>query len=245
MADRILETKKIIVYQAQLGEWDNLNHLIVCKKTKSAVIVDPLDADYWVKMCEENGWNLSHVWLTHTHWDHCRGVYELQNKGIWVHRLERNRGWDGPSTDEWSNEPHSFVMHNFGDLQFEAHCTPGHTPGHVVFVGEGIVVSGDCIFCGRCGRTDLFGGNADDQRESLRYLRARLRDLPTGWLVLPGHQYELKNGTNPTYVTVGELLKGNEAINAVDDDLAWASLDFLSFDDDLARKARQQRAEVE
>ena len=42
MADCILETEKMLVLQAQLGEWDNLNHLLVCKKTNKAVIVDIL-----------------------------------------------------------------------------------------------------------------------------------------------------------------------------------------------------------
>jgi hypothetical protein len=63
--------------------------------------------------------------------------------------------------------------------------------------------------------------------------------------VLPGHQYELTDGTNPTFITVESLLSDNEALNALDDDETWNSLEFLSFDDSLAEKARREKARLE
>ena len=245
MAECILENEKMLVLQAQLGEWDNLNHQLVCKVTKKAVIVDPFFADYWSNICSENGWDLEQVWLTHSHWDHAKGVYGLQEKQVWVHENEALRGWDGPSNNEWSNQPNSFVLHRLGELEMEAHCTPGHTPGHMTFIGEGVVISGDCMFLGRCGRTDLFGGDANAQRQSLVHLRARLNGLPNDWLVLPGHLYQLADGSNPTYITVEKLLMDNEALAALDDDKEWNSLEFLAFDDDLAEKARRERARAQ
>ena len=101
------------------------------------------------------------------------------------------------------------------------------------------------MFLGRCGRTDLFGGDIDAQRKSLIHLRQRLSDLPNDWIVLPGHQYQLSDGSNPTYITVEELLKDNEALAALDDDEAWNSLDFLAFDDSLAEKARREKARAQ
>ena len=133
-------------------------------------------------------------------------------------------------------------MQRIGNLEFEVHCTPGHTPGHVTFVGEGLVISGDCLFLGRCGRTDLFGGDFNAQRKSLLYLRKRLQKLPGDWLVLPGHQYALNDGRNPSFVRIEELLEENEALQALDSDEKWANLDFLSFDDNLAESARRQKA---
>ena len=245
MADCILETEKMLVLQAQLGDWDNLNHLLVCKKTNKAVIIDPFFSDYWSNLCKENGWELEQVWLTHSHWDHSKGVDGLQQKQVWVHADEALRGWNGPSNNEWNNKANSFVIQNIGELKLEAHCTPGHTPGHMTFIGEGVVISGDCMFLGRCGRTDLFGGDVEAQRESLVHLRERLNDLPKDWLVLPGHQYQLSDGTNPTYITVEQLLSDNEALAALDDDEAWASLDFLAFDDSLAEKARREKARLQ
>ena len=206
------------------------------------MVVDPFSANYWLNFCNENKLHLEQVWLTHTHWDHSKGVEGLQDKQVWVHVDESKRGWDGPSNREWRNEANSFVHQDIGNLKFEAHCTPGHTPGHMTFIGEGVVISGDCLFLGRCGRTDLFGGSIDAQRESLHHLRNALSEIPKGWIVLPGHQYELPDGSNPTYITVGDLLRDNEALAAIDDDERWNSLDFLSFDDNLAEKARRQKA---
>ena len=242
MAKRILETEKIVVLQAQLGDWDNLNHLLVCKKSNKAVIIDPFFSDYWLNVCSSNGWELDQVWLTHSHWDHSKGIDGLQDRQIWVHRDETLRGWDGPSNQEWTNDANSFIIQKIGELEFEAHCTPGHTPGHVTFIGEGVVISGDCMFLGRCGRTDLFGGDKIAQRSSLKYLRNHLSKLPRHWIVLPGHQYRLEDGSNPSYITIEELLANNEALDALDDDGKWESLDFLSFDDNLAEKARRQKA---
>jgi hypothetical protein len=70
-----------------------------------------------------------------------------------------------------------------------------------------------------------------------------MRNLPEDWLVLPGHQYELDDGSNPTVLTVGALLASNAAFAALDDDHAWNALPFLAFDDDLATRARRDRAQ--
>jgi hydroxyacylglutathione hydrolase len=242
MAECILETEKMLVLQAQLGDWDNLNHLLVCKNTKKATIIDPFYSEYWLDVCTNNNWELEQVWLTHSHWDHSKGVEGLEDKQIWVHCDESLRGWKGPSNNEWVNSANTSVIQKIGSLEIEAHCTPGHTPGHMTFIGEGVVISGDCMFLGRCGRTDLLGGDVVSQRSSLKYLRDCLLQLPPDWIVLPGHQYELADGSNPTFITVESLLTGNEALNALDSDIKWNSLDFLSFDDSLAEKARREKA---
>jgi hypothetical protein len=76
----------------------------------------------------------------------------------------------------------------------------------------------------------------------LIYLREKLQEIPTDWLVLPGHQYPLQDGSNPTFLRVEQLLSDNEALMAVDDDDKWNRLSFLAFDDNMAEKARRQRA---
>ena len=101
------------------------------------------------------------------------------------------------------------------------------------------------MFLGRCGRTDLFGGDVDAQRKSLFHLRDRLMNLPKNWLVLPGHQYQLSDGSNPTFITVEQLLSDNEALKALDSDREWNNLEFLAFDDSLAEKARRENARAQ
>lgn len=68
-------------------------------------------------------------------------------------------------------------------LQFTVIPTPGHTPGSVCLICENILFSGDTLFCGSCGRTDLPGGNQGDMISSLRKIAA----LPGNYLVYPGH----------------------------------------------------------
>lgn len=242
MVERIIEDDEIIVLQEQLGEWDNLNHLVICKKTNEAAIIDPFSGSFWLEICQKNNWNLNQVWLTHTHWDHCKGVPELEGCEIWAHEFEFERGWDGPRDHIWQNSPNTSVIQKLGNLSFEIHCTPGHTPGHTTIIGNGFVSSGDCLFLGRCGRTDLFGGDVKSQRKSLIYLKQQLQEVPANWLVLPGHQYPLHDGSNPTSLTVKQLLSDNEALMAVDDDDKWNSLSFLAFDDNMAEQARRRRA---
>ena len=68
-------------------------------------------------------------------------------------------------------------------LTFRVIPTPGHTPGSVCLVCEDVMFSGDTLFCGSCGRTDLPGGNPAQIRDSLRVLAA----LPGNFRVYPGH----------------------------------------------------------
>ena len=244
--DTIYDGEKMLVLQAQLGEWDNLNHLLVCKASGKAAIVDPFLGDYWVDVCQERSFTLQSALLTHSHWDHSKGITQLLERipeaEVWVHELEYQRGWTGPDTDHWSTPPQSGTEYQLGELFFTIHCTPGHTPGHVTIIGNGVVVSGDCIFLSRCGRTDLFGGDMRAQHSSLVYLKDILSHLPEDWLVLPGHQYSMADGSNPTFISVGQLLSENAALRAAGNWQAFSQLDFLSFDDSMAEKARRQRA---
>ena len=245
----IYDGKEIVVMQAQLGEWDNLNHLIVCKSSGRAAIVDPYSGEYWIDYCESNDFTLDSVLLTHSHWDHTKGVEEINsqvpNVRIWVHNLESLRGWNGPDTNRWNHDPLTSAKFQLGALTFDILCTPGHTPGHVTICGHGIVISGDCLFLGRCGRTDLFGGDIESQYSSLVYLKEVLSKLPNNWLVLPGHQYALEDGENPTFLTVKDLLNHNLALKAAGNWNEFQNLEFLSFNDSLAEKARRQRAQIE
>ena len=90
----IYDGDEMLVMQAQLGEWDNLNHLIICKSTGKAAIVDPFSGTYWMDVCERHGFSLEFALLTHSHWDHTRGVEEISKEvpnariRCWVLNLE-------------------------------------------------------------------------------------------------------------------------------------------------------------
>ena len=71
----------------------------------------------------------------------------------------------------------------FAGLSFEILSTPGHTPGGVSIVCEDALFTGDTLFRGSCGRTDLPGGDMDEELRSLK----KLCDLPGDYEVYPGH----------------------------------------------------------
>ncbi len=236
------------IHQAELGSWQNLNHLIVCQRTGSCVIVDPFDGEYWDAVVKDLKLNLQGIWLTHTHWDHVCGVDRLQQKRpelpVRFHIDERKRGWQGDGKHAWNHDAKHSVVESVGDLEIEVHVTPGHTPGHLTFTGSGFVISGDCLFLGRCGRTDLFGGDLDDMWDSIQYLKNILENCDEEALVFPGHRYETSDGNAPTASSVREVLENNPVFLAKNHK-EFASLPFLAFDDDLATQARRRRAKKE
>ena len=91
------------------------------------------------------------------------------------------------------------------------------------------------LFLGRCGRTDLYGGNKSTMFSSLMYFRDCLLKLPSEWLVFPGHQYPLDDGSNPMHICVGDLLQNNRSILEQSYE-EFCKLEFLEFDDSLSVK---------
>jgi glyoxylase-like metal-dependent hydrolase (beta-lactamase superfamily II) len=85
-----------------------------------------------------------------------------------------------------------------GKLKIEVLHTPGHTPGSVCYLVEGNLFSGDTLFVGAAGRTDLIGGSLDTLLESLE---KRLIVLPGETVVWPGHNY----GESPTSTIAREM----------------------------------------
>ncbi|MDA0715020.1 MAG: MBL fold metallo-hydrolase [archaeon] len=246
MGNVIFENEEISIVQQELGQYENLNHLIVCKKTCQAAIIDPFDGPFWLDYCSTNNLRLVAIWLTHSHWDHTRGVEAIVDQipdiPVILHAKEVERGWDGPLDFALSHEEWTSSEIQIGEILVHAHLTPGHTPGHLTFVHQHFVASGDCMFLGRCGRVDLFGGDEMAQRNSLKYLRDILVGMPKQSMILPGHRYVLSSGQNPTFMLTGDFLSSNEAIIAVDHDEQWNALTFLRFDDQLSRRARAQQS---
>jgi glyoxylase-like metal-dependent hydrolase (beta-lactamase superfamily II) len=148
------------------------------------------------------------IMLTHAHFDHIYGAAALAKAydiPIYMHAREVHTlevtnpylckafGLPEPAAFEWNpiqearkedstngrNEVH------VGNLKFEVLETPGHTPGGVCFLErtEKVLISGDTLFAGSCGRTDLPGGDANVLRQSLEYLS----ELEKDYLVFPGH----------------------------------------------------------
>ncbi len=142
------------------------------------------------------GWTLKLIVSTHRHWDHIgdnAAVVEATGASIAVHALDRH-GLEHPTSTyaPFAIPPSVPAIElaeggriAFGDIELDVLHTPGHTEGSVCLLAReaGVLLSGDTLFAGAWGRTDLAGGSDDEMVESL----ARLARLEPSLQVLPGH----------------------------------------------------------
>ncbi|MGV2101868.1 MBL fold metallo-hydrolase [Rhizobium sp. 21-4511-3d] len=154
--------------------------------TKEGVVVDPGgDVETIVKVVEENGFKVKEIWLTHGHLDHAGGAKDLKAAlGIDIvgphkddlpllQRIETQQlkygitGLKNVEPDRWLEDGDKV---SFGNHEFEVYHTPGHAPGHVIYVNraQNFAHLGDVLFNGSIGRTDLPGGDHDQLMASIR-----------------------------------------------------------------------------
>ena len=174
-------------------------YIIYSKTTKEGIIVDPGgDADDLVEYIKRNDLSIKHIILTHGHGDHIGGVKELKEAleaTIMIHEDDREMLIDGNKNLSTSMamgtveiEPDVLLKDGdiieFGDLKAEVIHTPGHTEGCIcIKIGENII-TGDTLFAGSIGRTDLFGGNYES---IIKSIKEKLMIYPDEIQVFPGH----------------------------------------------------------
>ena len=166
-----------------------------------ALIVDPGDeAPRLLSAIEQLGVQLDAILLTHTHFDHIGAVApvaEATGAEVWVPEVEKvvladiNSfvPWPGFGPFESYEAEHTLrggEKLELGGFEIDVLSTPGHSPGHVTFSvpDQAAVFSGDVLFQGSVGRTDLPGGDWDTLLESIRGL---VDSLPPETTVYPGH----------------------------------------------------------
>jgi hydroxyacylglutathione hydrolase len=166
---------------------DNLIWLLVCNRTGAAAIVDGPDADSVLAYAQQKGISISHVLNTHTHHDHV-GV----NKGLQSRGLLDELSVFGPARAA-SDVPGITRPVDEGDVIEVGACkarvmrTEGHIVGHICFVFEDVLFSGDTLFTGGCGR--VFTGDFTAMHEGL----SRLAKLDPALRVCCGHEYTEDN----------------------------------------------------
>ncbi len=178
------------------------NAYILSNQQKECVIFDPGgDGQKLIATLNRQGLKPLAILLTHAHFDHIGAVDEVRNQyciKVYIHESEKN--WLGDSSLNGSrffmgNEVrinHADVLLKeegkltVGSFTFELFHTPGHSPGSVSFYHEEaeVVFSGDALFAGSIGRTDLPGGNSELLLSSIH---KKLLSLPEETIVLSGH----------------------------------------------------------
>ena len=174
-----------------LGDYMTNCYLLRREDSDRCLIVDPgYEAGRILKLLEEKQLQPEAILLTHGHFDHVGAVRELFSEtDCDVYISEADLSLPPMITNGRLFYTHTYPASGaltLAGLTLRVLPTPGHTPGSVCLLAGDTIFSGDTLFRGSCGRTDLPGGSWERILSSLKILA----DLPGDYRVLPGHGEE-------------------------------------------------------
>lgn len=192
-------------------------YIVYDEKTNEAIVIDPGDDGQDIlHLVNNKGLKVKYVINTHAHFDHVGAnqvLKEATGAELLVHEGDskllgatasqaRMFGMTAPS----SPKADRFVKHGdviqAGAVSLKVLHTPGHSAGGISLAGEGVVFTGDALFAGSIGRTDLMGG---DLTTLITAIKEHLMTLPDDTVVLSGHGPQS---------TIGEERRDNPYLNA-------------------------------
>ena len=198
----------MILEMLTVGPFQENCYIIGDEQTGIGALVDPGDEAARIALAvEQTGLDIGQIIITHAHIDHVGAVAALADEyacPVLMHaeaepmlqQLPTQAMMMGlrfgklPTVDHHIEDEEVLEV---GGLRLRSLYTPGHAPGHLAFYleDEGLVLSGDALFAGSVGRTDLFGGDMD---LLMRSINERLVTLPDETRVLSGHGPETTIG---------------------------------------------------
>lgn len=195
----------MILKRLKINTWigDQTNcYIVFDEESKETMVIDPAgDVEKIVQMIEILQGNLKYIYLTHCHGDHIGGTNELKNRlggKILIHRYAAE-GLNNKEINLTAFIDHFPVINidadsrvddndliHLGNLEFKVIYTPGHTKGgtSLYLESEKLLFSGDTLFRGTWGRTDL---PTSDFKEIMESIIKKLMILPDDTIVYPGH----------------------------------------------------------
>ncbi len=188
-------------------EMDENCYFVIDENTNAAIIIDPgAQANKLCSIVDNEHLDIKAICLTHCHFDHAGAAERLkehtkapvlicENEDVvaesTIYNLSKMFG--NPFTVPYDRVLKEGEGFKFGNLEFKTILTPGHTPGGgcFYFENEGVLFSGDTLFCMSVGRTDFPGGSSADLIHSIK---EKLCKLPDDTVVYCGHNQQTSIG---------------------------------------------------
>ena len=182
----------MLIKTLPVGQLETNCYVVTDEKSLDCAVIDPGDESNTIlDYLEDHHLHCKAILITHGHFDHVGAVEAVREETgapVYFNKLDDaryatvgfNRGFTLPEGGVYYGDGDTVEV---GGLRFDVIATPGHTPGGVTLRCENALFTGDTLFRGSCGRTDLPGGDMDEELRSLK----KLCELPGDYEVYPGH----------------------------------------------------------